>query len=544
MKRKTAAKFMAVAVAMIFIAGCSGGQDQNGSVVRAETEQGLTAEGGEFSYPMPAGEQVSFWGELGTTESPNFVNRGEEPFAKEWMKRTGVDIEFLHPPVGQTKEQFSLILADGNLPDMLEYNWIVDYPGGPEKAIKDGVIISLNDVFEKYCPNITAYLAENPEIDKMIKTDEGNYYAFPFIRGDERLCYTIGLMLRGDWLEELNLEVPETIDEWHTVLTAFKEKKGVVSPYCPEYTRVDLMNADPFMAAFHINKNFYIDDNGVVQYGGVQDGYRSYLITMNQWYQEGLIDADLATLKFDQVNAKMTNGSAGATIGFTGSYMGTWMNAVTKTNPDYLLVAAPFPTLEKGEKPEFGFKDSQYSGRASTAITTSCKDVERVARLLDYAYGEEGHMLFNFGIEGESYHMVDGEPVYSEWVMNNPDGWPVSQAMSAYIRGNTNGPFVQDYRYLPQYYTLDCQKVTPEIWGNSNAGSHMLPPITPTSDESREMSSIMNEITTYRDEMALKYILGLESIETFDEYVQNINDMGLGRALEIQNGALERYNAR
>ena len=152
-------------------------------------------------------------------------------------------------------------------------------------------------------------------------------------------------------------------------------------------------------------------------------------------------------------------------------------------------------------------------------------------------------MFFNFGIEGESYNMVDGEPVYSDWVMNNPDGWPVSQAMSAYIRGNTNGPFVQDYRYLMQYYALDCQKNTPEVW-NSNIRKHVLPPITPTSDESREMSAIVNEITTYRDEMALKYILGNESLDTFDEYVQNIKNMGLDRALEIQNGALERYNAR
>ena len=82
------------------------------------------------------------------------------------MQETGVNIEFMHPPTGQIKEQFSLILADGSLPDMMEYSWVQDYPGGPEKAIKDGVILPLNDVFEQYCPNITAYLKEHPEVDK------------------------------------------------------------------------------------------------------------------------------------------------------------------------------------------------------------------------------------------------------------------------------------------------------------------------------------------------------------------------------------------
>ena len=78
------------------------------------------------------------------------------------------------------------------------------------------------------------------------------------------------------------------------------------------------------------------------------------------------------------------------------------------------------------------------------AITTSCKDVETAARLLDYAYSEEGHMLFNFGVEGESYTMVDGYPTYTDKILNNPEGWPLAQSLAAYIRGNYNGPFVQD----------------------------------------------------------------------------------------------------
>lgn len=153
-------------------------------------------------------------------------------------------------------------------------------------------------------------------------------------------------------------------------------------------------------------------------------------------------------------------------------------------------------------------------------------------------------MLFNFGEEGKSYTMENGEPVYTDWILHNPDGWPVAQAMSAYIRGNNNGPFVQDLRYLGQYYTMDSQKASVETWGATNADAHMLPPITPTSDESKEVSSIMNEITTYRDEMALKFILGTESLDKFDEYVKNVENMGLNRALEIENAALDRYNSR
>ena len=554
MKKRRLSLLLTAAMLAGTLAGCSsakGTAETSAAASTAATETETITAGAEETaapvesvYPLGSGGQLQYWCELTSTVSSNYANLGDTPFGKGWMERTGVDIQFLHPPSGQLKEQFSLILADGNLPDLMEYNWVTDYPGGPEKAIKDGVILPLNDIIDKYCPNLKAYLDANPDIDRMIKTDDGNYYSFPFIRGDDRLLNTIGLMLRADWLVDLGQEVPETIDDWHTVLTAFKEKKGAAAPYTFEYTNGQYLTSDPFAYAYGTNRSFYLGSDGKVHFGAAEEGYKQFLTTMAQWYSEGLLDQDIATLKSDQVSAKMTNGISGASMGQAGSRMGTWTAAAQTSNPSYKLVAAPPPTLKKGEKAEFGQIENAYSGRASVAITTSCKDIERAARLMDYAYGEEGHMYFNFGIEGESYTMVEDYPTYTDLIMNNPDGLPVSQAMSAYIRGNYNGPFVQDARYLEQYYTLYEQKETPEVWGDSNGKAHLLPPITPTSEESKEFSTIMNEINTYRDEMTLKFMFGTESLDKFNDYVKNMENMGLDRALEIQNAALERYNSR
>jgi putative aldouronate transport system substrate-binding protein len=549
--KKLVSLMLAAATASMALAGCGSKSADTtattaggGAATEAQTEAGTKEEAAEFSYPMAAGNKLTYWCELTSTVAANYANLGDTPFAKEWAKDTGVDVEYQHPPVGQTKQQFGLIMADGNLPDMMEYSWTVDYPGGPEKAIKDGVIISLNDVFQKYCPNILKYLEENPDIDKMIKTDEGHYYVFPFIRGDEKLCNTIGLMLREDWLKELNMDVPTTIDEWHDVLTAFKEKKGATAPYTFEYTNPQYLDSNPFLFAFNSSRGFYLGDDGKAHFGAVEDGYKQYLATMAQWYKEGLIDPDLASMGSDQVAAKMTNGQSGASMGQAGSRMGTWISAAVKTTPEYMLKAAPSPSLEKGARPEFGWIELPFSGRASVAITTSCKDVERAARLLDFAYGEAGHMMFNFGVEGESYTMENGYPTYTDLIMKNPDGLPVSQSMASWFRGCYNGPLVQDVRYLEQYYTMDSQKETPEVWGAHNGKKHIMLPVTPTSDESKGFSTIMNEINTYRDEMTLKFIFGTESLDNFDTYVTNIKNMNLEEALDIENAALDRYNSR
>ena len=556
MKKRIVAILTGLSMTVTLLAGCGGAKKQESvqntpaAESSSQTEASSASQTAEennstdgFTYPLADGSKLTYWAELNQNVSANYVNLGDTPFAQAWMEQTGVEIDFQHPPVNQGKEQFSLLLADGNLPDLMEYAWM-SYPGGPEKAIQDGNIIALNDVFEQYCPNLMKYLEENPDIERMIKTDEGHYYVFPFIRGDDALCNTIGLMLREDWLKELNLEVPTTIDEWHTVLTAFKEKKGATAPFTWEYTMGALTQVNPFAYAYGTTQEFYKGTDGKIHFGAVEEGYKEYLTTFNQWYKEGLLDQDLATLALDQVSAKMTNGSAGASMGWAGSRMGTWINAAQATNSDYMLVAAPYPTLVKGEKPEMGQIDNRYPNQGCVAITTSCQDVETAARLLDYAYSEEGHMLFNFGIEGESFTMIDGYPTYTDIILNNPDGWSVAQSLSAYIRGNYNGPFVQDIRYLEQYYTIDNQKETNAVWGATNAASYKIPPITPTAEESKEFSTIMNEINTYRDEMTLKFIFGTENLDDFEDYVKTIENMGLKRALEIQNAALERYQER
>lgn len=548
-KRRSAAIFAAV-LAMTAIGGCGNSSNNTETTTTkaaptqaATGETTTTAEGTDaFTYPMDGGKTVSYWMELNPNVAANFTNMSETKLGKGLQEATGITIDFQHPAVGQVTEQFNLLMSNKTLPDIIEYNWL-GYSGGPQKAIEDGVIISLNDVIDQYCPNLKAYLEANPDIDKMVKTDDGTYYCFPFIRGGDKLLTSVGLMVRQDWLDELGLEVPETIEEWHTVLTEFKEKKGATAPFTYQYSSVSLTNNNPFAYAYNVTRDFYLADDGTIHFGAVEDGYKEYLMTMNQWIKEGLVDVDLATLTGDQVTAKITNGNAGAAFGYCGSGMGTWTGAGKATVPEYSLAPAPWPTTEKGKTPEFSQRDNNYIGTGSAVITTSCKDVEAAARLLDYAYSEEGHMLFNFGMEGESYTMESGEPVFTNEILNNPE-LSIAHSMSNYIRANYNGPFVQDERYVEQYYTLDSQKDALDVWSATNAKNHVIPPIAPTVDESKEKSEIMNEITTYRDEMTLKFMLGTKSFDEWDEYVETINNMNLSRVIEIQNAALERYKNR
>lgn len=318
--------------------------------------------------------------------------------------------------------------------------------------------MKLNDVIDKYAPNLKKYLKEHPEVDKMVKTDSGNYYAFPFVRGDESLMVFQGPMLRQDYLTELGLQVPTTMDEWYSVLKAFKEKKGVEAPLT--FRGLNDLNNGAFIGAYGINRSFYVD-NGQVKFGPAQPAYKDFLATMRKWYAEGLLDKNIATVDIKAQDANMTSGKSGASIGAAGSGMGKWIGAVQGKDPNYNLVAAPYPVLNKGDKPKFGQKSFAFGSEPSgmIAITGTSKNVELAARFLDYGYSEEGHNFFNFGTEGVSYKMDNGYPKYTDLIMNNPEKLSLAQAMGLYIRGNTSGPFVQDTRYLEQYYTMKQQKM-------------------------------------------------------------------------------------
>jgi putative aldouronate transport system substrate-binding protein len=346
--------------------------------------------------------------------------------------------------------------------------------------------------------------------------------------------------VRGDWLEELGLQTPETIDEWHTVLKAFKEKKGATAPLS---FQMSFLNEGAFVGAFNASRVWYQED-GVVKYGPMQSGYKDFLNTFHNWYDEGLLDKNIANVDGKALDANITTGATGATVHNSGSGIGKWTPLLVENDPKAKLTAAPYPVINKGDIPKFGQKDPIYTTGTNVAITSKAKNVELAARLLDYGYSDEGHMYFNFGQEGLSYEMKGDLPTYTDLLMNNPEKLSPSQAMSLYIRANYGGPFVQDKRYIKQYLTLPEQQSALEVWTKTDVDKYKIPQVTPTPEEASELAQIMNDVNTLIDEMTLKIILGNEKVDAYDGYMEKLKSLKIDRAIEIQQAALDRYNKR
>lgn len=543
---------------------------------KKEAQTPTPGQDGELSNAPGTATSVTYWMDPRNL-SADILSGFEESLGwQAYEKNLGVDIQWKEPASGQSAEQFNLIVAGKDMPDIMYYSWLTGYPGGPDAAIADGKIVRLNEYIEQYAPNFSAYLKAHPDIAREIKTDTGNIYCFPavytYTSADsdvwqntiEREPYEesfIGLIIRRDLLEKANLDIPETIDDWYEALKAFKAM-GIKYPLSCMVTFATL--AQTFGPAWDVTlpqiglggmgggADFALREDGTIQYGPAEDGYREYLAFMHKLYAEGLLDPDFMVQDRTTVDTKVANGEVGAWINMLPSGIGGMEDQAKAIDPNttFDAVGVANPVREEGAKLRYRQGNLAYTG-SGAAITTSCKDIATACRVLDYAWCDEGNNLLNWGVEGESYEIVDGWPQLTQQILNVTD-MPISDAFSRYR--NLNGPYPQDHsqrfvskrNYSLPEGALDENIDALDIWSSQRNGTVRagLPSVTMLPEEAGEYATAYNEISTYVAEMYAKFIMGTEPLENFDKYQQTLYDMGLDRVLELQAGALERYDNR
>lgn len=530
-------RFLAAVLAsamLISVAGC-------GSEKEKQTAEELNMPKGEVEYPIKeaAGQKITFWKPLNGGVAAIAESENEIQFTKWLKEETGIEVEFIHPPIGQESEKFNLMLASGELPDIIQYN-LSNTSDGAERLIEKNYFTPLSEEFlNEYAPNYAKHLSENPELARSAKLNNGTYYGFAPWRTDDSMTVFSGPIIRKDWLDDLGLSAPETIDEWHEVLTRFKKDKGATAPLTLASTAS--FSVGLFSGAYGVKLDYYTN-NGKVTHGIIEPEFKNFIAEMAKWYDEGLLDKDFASNSKEQTDTRMLTGKSGATYGLIGSGMGNLLSAAP--NDKYSLMAAKYPSLKKGEKSEMGAKDSKYY-EPCYLISSTCKNKALAARLLDYGYSEKGNMLYNFGREGESYEMVDDFPTFTDLIYNNPDGLSTTQALNMYTHCAYMGPAAFDVRFFKQQYQYQEQKDAIDIWADTNANEHMITMYNAaTKDEIAEITKLSTDINTHIGENIVQFIMGVRPLSEFDAFVKELKDMGLLRVIELKQAGYDRYQSR
>ncbi|MDT9720324.1 extracellular solute-binding protein [Paenibacillus sp. ClWae2A] len=549
MKKRMGSILLSSLLTMSLLAGCTGDNEPGNAEPAEGTEpevQALT------EIPLPITSEpftIDYWRANDAKLTASLNNFGDMAAYKEKEKLTGIKVKFTHPPLGQQRDQFNLLISTKELPDVIYYNW-ADAVGGPEKMIKDGRIIRLNELIDSYAPNLKRIIESDPDVKKQIALDDGTIYMFPLLKLDAlKLNATSGLIMRQDWLDKLNLKVPTNIDEWYTVLKAFKEQdpngngKPDELPFTGNWGPGNLTKLHDFAAAFGVIGGFQMNGDKV-EFGPIQPGYRDFLETMAKWYKEGLIDPEIMTNDGKAFDYKVTSNLAGAYQGGVFSGMGKYFNLMRDTDPNFNVTGVPWPVSPDGTSyATFNLDAKVLSyGEAITASADEDK-LKYIVQWMDYNYSEEGSDLFNFGIENDSY-VRDGEGVkFTDTIINNPNGLTYDQALASYALSIMDGPINQDSRYLDALLFDDGQRAANSEWMKASSGL-TLPPIRLSTDEVSTSTSIMSQVNTYLNETMTAIISGQKPITEFDKMAETIKSMDIDRAIEVHQAAYDRYQSK
>ncbi|MGN0746942.1 MAG: extracellular solute-binding protein [Aristaeellaceae bacterium] len=493
-----------------------------------------------------AGTKLTWWVELNSNLTGVTDNLANTKWYQAVYDATGIEIEFLHPAAGNAAAEFATMLT-GELPDIMEYSW-TNYNGGASAAIADDVVIALDEYMAAgQTPYLSAVLADNGEIDRSIRTADGQYYCFPCLRGttyeNNNCLFTSGFYMRGDILKELGLDIPETIEEWDTVLRAVKAAYPDMIPFG---TRTEWMN-QIFCPGFDNWNDYYVED-GVVKNGLVEDAHYEYLKTMAGWYADGLIDPDYLThTKAGDVRGLMAEGNVFATYDACGGGASAIIPALLSSGKiaDESDIVTTVPvTSVKGQNAKFSKMNGLYdASTASAAITTDCDNVEAALWLLDWFYSDEARMINCFGIEGESYNMVDGYPTFTDVILHN-ETLTVAQSLANYCRAQLSGPAIQDVRVNEQYYSYTAQVTGMSIWTRTDYGMYMFPAgAAVATADADDFATITSNVKTYREEMEAKWITGQAELtdEAWAAYVAQMEAYGMSRAIGYKQAAYDAF---
>ncbi|MCU6710195.1 extracellular solute-binding protein [Paenibacillus sp. J5C_2022] len=472
--------------------------------------------------------------------SPNITHNDNLPIFQEMEKRTGVKINWQMHPFSQYNTSIQTRLAAGkDLPDIFA---IPPFGAGADvvRYGSEGILLPLDEyINEQNAPNIVKLFEEHPDLKKILTSPDGHIYAVGELMKKVNTLNPRVYMLRKDWLDNLGLSEPETADDWYNMLKAFKEQDPNGNGQADEIPMIvshGFADYSLLGSAFGIypGSNIWINENGKLYYQYDQPAFKEFLTFLNKLYNEGLLDPEFASNDEKKTISMVAKGNVGTTphqLPVVDRYNKDIANSGIEG--EYIPVLPPVNM--EGER--YIIKRSPMGGRYGVLKDT--KHPEIAVKWIDYLWAsEEGLLLQNFGIEGQSYTMKDGKPVFTEYITNNPDGLSPIDSLRKL------GAFPSFLSH--QLYDFKTQ-TTPEkvVQFADGAQEYMIEPFPSmlgTSEEVEELSSLIVDITTYEDEMIQKFVMGNKPISEFDNFVSTLKRMGIERVVEIKQTQYDRSN--
>lgn len=497
-------------------------------------------------------------------------------YLQHWLAQQGHNVEFELEQTYDQEERIALMLATGSIPDILwavglGNNNVVIYGAG-EKMLLDWTPY-LN---KETMPNLMAQFELQPDAYAASICNDGAIYGLPYLTERNYPTATatapnaMRLWINQEWLDQVNMEVPTTMDGFMDMLRAFKANIKIEGKEV--YPAME--NAGFLRKYILSNLGFY----GTTTYDGITpmvknkeivvpaytEEYKAYLTYLHTMYEEGLISPDFFTLDSTTVKGYIADGVCGV--------IGDWTLSMKEGFEKWVHVK-PAAT-EYCENPVATVGPTYQANRMFVSAETEHPEI--IAKMFDYLYSPEGSMYYYYG------PMKDSDP------LGLLPGWYFDE--NGQMTAGNDEPYTaycKKYIY-PQQYAGYCAhlalpeahrlanvpreirnfKVTDAVTGmvfdapeamvytHDDVGGHWrltvteaymnnattiyLPAVYMTEEDALTAGDLKTVLAKHIESESAKFVVGTRSLDEFDQFTAELEAMGVE---EFQDIYVEAYSA-
>ncbi|TFE24707.1 extracellular solute-binding protein [Cohnella luojiensis] len=326
MKRvTTSVALISTLLATMLLAACSNNKETAGESSPANTATASSSQSAEPVSNDPLGkypEPVTVTQVLGfrppeEADALQGVTPETNGYIKDLKEMLNIELKYKWTvPSDQFDQKFNLAIASGDLPDMMmvDYNTFVKFK-------EQGILADLSEAYQNYA---------SPTLRKIIESDGG--FALKAMTSDNKLLGLASsgeggvqvLWIRKDWLDNLGLQAPTSIEELEKVADAFvkndPDKNGKNDTY-------GLALNKNFAAGWGFDAKGFFQSSGSYPFawlkgadgklipGEIQPETKAALARLQSWYQSGILEKEFALKDEDKESEDLVAGKVGISFG-------------------------------------------------------------------------------------------------------------------------------------------------------------------------------------------------------------------------------------
>ena len=450
--------------------------------------------------------------------------------------------------------QKQLVLASGDYPDIFltgfTYAEMLNY------GVKDGTLVPLDEYLTTRLsefPTIETLYTARPEYLNMLTAPDGHVYGMNHFSECGHCRAKNKTYVNMDWLEQLGMEVPTTLDEFHDLLTAIKttdlngngEADEIALTSCEATFISYIINA--FLPCEVGSGKFTTIKDGVASFGASTEEYRNALRYMKQLFDEGLIDEAAFTQTSEQMS-QVVSGEAPMVGVFSvsgGIYQIDMTNEYAYGN--YRLMM-PLKTADGAQYAD-NMSIANMNAGASFAMTDACENPDAAMKFMDALMNFDTYMIRVYGLEGEGWqyaepgqtNVLGGE--YRYQFLDTTVGGSVTTDNVIFYGGPwgalmeyralwsnlwPDDVLYSDSKYFESRIELETEELSPYFIETAPDYFFL------TEEETTEYSEILTNVKDYVKLATAQFITGVKNIDSdWDSYLGDLERYNVNRFVEL-----------